>query len=96
MQKPVSLPFAQMTVIYDSKGKPDSPMVHPEFEIVSVSTIQESSLGHTEEMVIRRKEDGEFFSRKIPHTAAKSYFDNGTNDMSRYFVIFHPHKELLA
>jgi len=89
MHKPVSLPFAQMSVIYDSNGKPEAGMVHPMYEIVSVTTIQESSLGHTEEMVIRRKEDGALFSRKIPHTKAASYFDNGTNDMSRYFVIFH-------
>lgn len=93
MQKPVSLPFAQMAVLYDSNGKPESGMVHSDYEVISVSVIQENSQSRTEEMLIRRKEDGELFSRKMVHTAVKSYFDNGVNDMSRYFVVFHSYEQ---
>jgi hypothetical protein len=88
MQKPVSMPFAKLEDLYNSYGKVEATTVNPEYETISVSRVDESSQGLTEEIVIRRKEDGEFFARKIPHTKTASYFDTGSNDMSRYFVVF--------
>lgn len=93
MQKPVSLPFAHMTALYDSFGKPMAATVHPSFEMVSKDRTSENAQGHMEVMVIRRKEDGVLFAKNLHHSKSQSYFDTGASDMTRYFAIFNPHKE---